>query len=550
MSSSPGSESKAAENEAAVPVAETIYEDVDFIEEDVQARVSKPLWIIIVTTILSSTFLFSLDNTIIADIQPKIIEKFGEVGKLSWLGVAFVLASSSTLITWAKLYGIFSAKYLYIGSLALFEGGSALCGGAPTMNAMIVGRAIAGVGGAGMYIGCLTLLSLTTSVRQRPNYMAFVGLTWGSGTVLGPVVGGAFSENARTTWRWAFYINLCIGAAFAPIYFWFLPEGDPQKSTAFTAKLRQLDYLGVALNVGAFTALIMAINFGGNLYAWNDGREIALWTVGGVLLLVFALQQRFIIGTTIKERIFPADFLKMKIMWLLFALMNAAATCVFIPTFYIPLFFQFVRGESPLAAAVRLLPFICIMVFFGLLNGALMSKFGYYMPWYLFGGVFTTIGGALMYTVDETSSNSQLYGYSVLIGIGAGMFIQTSFSVAQAKVSKDRASDAAGYIALAQNLGIVLSLAISGSIFQNKALESLQQILPNVPTNALRGAITGSGSALFHGLPLEIKSQVLSAILKAMSYTYILVIVAGAMAIVGSAFMKFERIFVQGAAAM
>jgi hypothetical protein len=88
--------------------------------------------------------------------------------------------------------------------------------------------------------------------------------------------------------------------------------------------------LGIALNIGAFTTLIMAINFGGNLYNWNDGREVALWTVGGVLLLLFALQQRFKIGTNFKERIFPADFLTMKIMWLLFALMNAAATCVFV----------------------------------------------------------------------------------------------------------------------------------------------------------------------------------------------------------------------------
>ena len=74
----------------------------------------------------------------------------------------------------------------------------------------------------------------------------------------------------------------------------------------------------------------MAINFGGNLYAWNDGREIALWAVGGVLLLLFAVQQAFAIGTTIEKRIFPADFLRMKIMWILFALMNAAATCVFV----------------------------------------------------------------------------------------------------------------------------------------------------------------------------------------------------------------------------
>ncbi|KAF2195913.1 MFS general substrate transporter [Zopfia rhizophila CBS 207.26] len=525
-------------------------EDVDYIDEDIQSRVPKLLWAVIVLTILSSTFLFSLDNTIVADVQPPIVERFGEVGKLSWLGVAFVLASASTLVTWGKLYGIFSAKWLYIGSLVLFEAGSALCGGAPNMDALIVGRAIAGLGGAGMYLGCLTLLSLTTSLRQRPNYMAFIGLTWGSGTVLGPVVGGAFAENENTTWRWAFYINLCIGGIFAPVYLFYLPNGDPQKDRPFTEKLKQVDYIGAILNIGAFTALIMAINFGGNMYDWDDGRQIALWTVGGALLLVFGLQQAFAVGTTFEQRIFPADFLRMRVMWILFALMNAAATCVFVPTFYIPLFFQFVHAESALDAAVRLLPFICIMVFFGLLNGALMSNFGYYMPWYLAGGIFATTGGALMYTVDEFTSNSRVYGYSVLIGIGAGMFIQTSFSVAQAKAPGNRSSDATGYIALAQNLGIVLALAISGAIFQNKAMDGLQRILPDIPRDALRGIVSGSGSALFKQLPPQLQGQVLAVIVKSMSYTYIPVITAGAMAIVGSLFLKFERIFVQGAAAI
>lgn len=121
------------------------------------------------------------------------------------------------------------------------------------------------------------------------------------------------------------------------------------------------------------------------------------------------------------------------------------------------------------------------------------------------------------------------------------MFIQTSFAVAQAKVPKERASDAAGYIALAQNLGIVLALAISGSIFQNKAIESLQRILPNVPRNELRDAISGAGSGLFEQASPDVQAKVLAAIVKSMSYTYILVIVAGAMAILGSLFMKVRR---------
>ncbi|KAJ5524144.1 hypothetical protein N7494_010794 [Penicillium frequentans] len=523
-------------------------QDVDFVQEDVQARVSKPLWLLIVVTILSSTFLFSLDNTIVADVQSPIIEKFGEVGKLSWLGVAFVLASSATIITWGKLYGIFSAKWIYLASVVLFEVGSAVCGAAPSMNAFIIGRAVAGLGGAGMYLGCLTLLSITTSVRQRPTYMALTGITWGSGTVLGPVVGGAFTQNVHATWRWAFYINLCIGAVFAPVYIFFLPRADPQEGVPLKQKLLQIDYLGVVLNVGAFTALIMAINFGGNLFAWAAGREIALWVVGGVMLLLFGLQQAFKIGTTTQERIFPGDLLRMPIMWLLFALMCAASTCVFIPTYYIPIYCQFVKGDSPLTAAVRLLPFIVLMVFSGLLNGALMSKLGYYMPWYLAGGILTSIGGGLMSTIDETSPISRVYGYSALIGIGAGMFIQTGFSVAQAKVSPSRASDAASLIAFTQNIGIVLALAISGSVFQNQALDSLQKLLPRIPREALRGAISGSNSDLIKTIPAETQAKVIHAIVYAMSHTYYLVITAAVMTAVGSLFLKRERIFVQGMA--
>ncbi|KAJ5673212.1 major facilitator superfamily transporter [Penicillium longicatenatum] len=525
-----------------------VTSDVDYVQEDVQARVSKPIWLLIVLTMLSSTFLFSLDNTIVADVQSPIIKKFGEVGKLSWLGVAFVLASSATMVTWGKLYGIFSAKWIYVTSVVLFEAGSAVCGAAPNMNAFIIGRAIAGLGGAGMYLGCLTLLSITTSVRQRPTYMALTGITWGSGTVLGPVVGGAFAQNVHTTWRWAFYINLCIGAVFAPVYIFFLPRADPQECISLNHKLQQIDYLGAVLNAGALTALVMAISFGGNLFDWEAGREIALWVVGGVLLLLFGLQQAFKIGTTREERIFPADLLRMPIMWLLFALMCAASTCVFIPTYYIPIYCQFVKGDSPLTAAVRLLPFIVLMVFSGLSNGALMSNLGYYMPWYLAGGILASIGGGLMSTIDETSPISYVYGYSALIGIGAGMFIQTGFSVAQAKVSPTRAADATSFIAFAQNIGIVIALAISGSVFQNQALNSLQELLPGIPREALRGAISGSNSELIKTIPAEAQAEVLHAIVHAMSHTYYLVIAAAVMTALGSLFFKRERIFVQATA--
>lgn len=197
------------------------------------------------------------------------------------------------------------------------------------------------------------------------------------------------------------------------------------------------------------------------------------------------------------------------------------------------------------------------MVFCGLANGAAMTKLGYYMPWYLVGGILTALGGGLMSmftkalyimrklidgsitaTVNENTSTAHIYGYSALIGIGAGMYIQTGFSVAQAKVTSSRASDAASFIALAQNLGITLALAISGAVFQNQTLDDLQTLIPQFPRETLRGAILGPSSGLLKQLPETIRKQALHSIVKSMSHTYYLVVVAGCMAAMGSLFMK------------
>lgn len=141
-------------------------------------------------------------------------------------------------------------------------------------------------------------------------------------------------------------------------------------------------------------------------------------------------------------------------------------------------------------------------------------------------------------TVDKDGANGRVYDYTVIIAIGAVCFIQAGFAVAQAKVPRPRGSDAGGFIALAQNLGIVLALAISGSIFRNAAIGSLQKVLPDIPIDDLRGAVSGANSGLLAQLPPAIRDEVLSVVVAAMSKTYILVIIAGAVTIVGSLFMS------------
>jgi MFS family permease len=499
-------------------------------------------WAVVVAAILSSTFLFALDNTIVADIQPVIVTHFDSVGKLSWLSVAFLIGAAATNLVWGKIFGQFNAKWTYILCVVLFEAGSALCGGAPTMDALIVGRAICGVGGSGMYVGVMTLLAATTTMHERPMYVGGTGLTWGLGTVLGPIIGGAFTDSSAG-WRFAFYINLMIGAVCAPVYIFMLPNKDPRPGVSLADRAREMDYLGGLLTIGAFVSGVMAVSFGGITYPWNSGKIIGLFVCSGVLFILLGLQQVYTIFTTTTRRIFPIEFFKSRTILILFCMTAAGGTAVFIPIYMIPIFFQFTRNDSALEAGVRLLPLIFLMIFAVITNGAVMSAYGVYMPWYTVGGILTVIGGALMYTVDTESSISRVYGYSVILGLGVGMFAQASFSVAQAVVAPELIPSAVGFITCAQVSGVTIALAIANSVFLNQSQTGIQKILPGVPVAEIQAAIAGAGSQFVASLSEGVKLEVLKAIVSAMSKTYILVITAGSLVVVLSALMKRERLF-------
>ena len=500
-------------------------------------------WIAVVLSILSSTFLFALDNTIVADVQPVIVEHFDSVSKLSWLSVAFLIGAAATNLVWGKIFGQFNAKRTYILCIILFEAGSALCGAAPTMNALIVGRALCGVGGSGAYVGVMTLLAATTTIHERPMYVGGTGLTWGLGTVLGPIIGGAFTDSSAG-WRWSFYINLCIGAVCAPIYVFMLPNKDPRPGVSFLDRAREVDYVGMVLTIGAFVSGVMAMSFGGVTYPWNSGRIIGLFVCSGVLFIILGVQQVYTIFTTTSRRIFPVEFFKNRTILILFAATSAGGTAIFIPIYMIPIFFQFTKSDSALESGVRLLPYIFLMVFAVIGNGAILSAFGYYMPWYTMGGILVVIGGALMYTVDDTTSVAKVYGYTVIIGFGVGMFAQASFSVAQAVVEPEMVPSAVGFITCAQISGVTIALAIANSVFLNDSQKSIQAILPDVPRAQIQQAIAGAGSAFFHNLSGTVREEVLSAIVTAMSKTYILVVTAGALVTVLSLLMKREKLFI------
>ncbi|KAL8776860.1 MAG: hypothetical protein Q9194_002889 [Teloschistes cf. exilis] len=458
-------------------------------------------WLLVVVAILSSILLYALDTTITAD---NVIDDLGDASKLAWLSVGFLIGGVSGVLPICKLFGLFNAKYLYIGSIILFMAGSALCGGAPTTNTFIIGRVIAGLGGNGMYMGTLTLLSVNTSDKERPMYIGLTGLVFGTGIVCGPIIGGAFAISSAT-WRWGFYLNLVVGGLFAPVYLFLLPPFDPRGDQKLYSRIREFDFFGAILSIAVLVCTIVAINFGGALYPWHSGQIISLFVLAGVLLIVFALQQKFAIFTQSSGRMFPLDFLLNREAVLLFVLGCAANAGGYVPLYYIPLYFQFTRGNAALEAAVRLLPLVFLFSSTVIFNGALMSRYGLYQPWYLVGSMLLIVGGVLSSLITPTTSTASIYGFEVLMGVGAGCQAQTGYAVLQALVDPSRVSDALGFMMLAQLLGTALGLSIAGTMFVNVSIDSLRPLLPDTPRTQLYKAITGTSGGFFSNLSPDVR---------------------------------------------
>nr|WOD45542.1 azole transporter [Trichoderma atroviride] len=355
-------------------------------------------WFLVCACVYISDFVYGLDTTIAADIQGAVTQTFGTVDQLTWLGAGFALGSTAVILPGGTLFNSFDQKRLYIAGVMLFEVGSALCGAVPNMN-----------GGTGIYLGTLNFSSShLISPEQRGAYIFGISIVWGLGAVLAPAIGGAFSIS-KATWRWGFYINLVLGAIAAPIWLFLLPYVHPTNGISIKESLLRLDFLGFLLSAGAWTIFAVIFIATGNSWEWQDKRTSIACAISGL----------------------------------------------YVPVYYIPVYFQFVESDSPLKAAVRILPLVLVAVAVSFSSGSLLAKVKFYKPHYLVSGVLITLGSALFYR-------------SILI---------TRYTVATLKVLPEDIGNAISLQNLAQIGGTTIALVIAGQVFQTAAFSNLSKAL-------------------------------------------------------------------------
>lgn len=360
--------------------------------------------------------------------------------------------------------------------------------------------------------------------------------------LLGPIIGGAFTSSSAG-WRWGFYLNVCVAALYAPIYIFVLPGMEPRSGASLMERFVEIDLIGTVLLTGAYLAGLMAIQFGGVSYAWNSGRIIALFVVGFVLAVAFLAQQAWNIGTTSSRRAFPLHFLKSKYLCLIFLLESCASTLLFVPVYFIPLYFQFVRRDSAIEAGVRLVPLVVFMVVAIVLNGIVMTLNGRYMPWFFVGGALGLTGSALLFTVDTSTSAAKVYGYSILSGAGSGCFLQLPFSVVQSLVSPHDIPKAIGFVTFAQLSAPSFVLAIINTVFLNEAADNIIKTISDLPRATVISILSGVGSSQFNQLDTDSQQLVLKFIVDGLSKGYIVAITAGGLALISSLFLSRDKMF-------
>ncbi|ELR02715.1 hypothetical protein VC83_08414 [Pseudogymnoascus destructans] len=502
-----------------------------------------PKLYLIFFSLMMAVFCVALDNTIIAVAIPRITDQFHNLNDVGWYGSAYLLTTCSFQLLFGKFYSMFNVKWVLLTGLAIFEIGSLVCALAPTSMALIIGRAVAGVGSAGIFTGALVVLAHTVRVERRPAFFSLIGAMYGIASVAGPLMGGAFTE--KLTWRWCFYINLPIGAVTTVglLAFLKLKKKAKRKEKSFWITFKHLDPLGTAIFVPAIICLLLALQWGGVIYEWGNGRIIALFVLFGLTIIVFiALQIYLKDDATVPARIASQRTIASSV---LFGLCIGGS--FFIYVYFIPIWFQAILGTSAIGAGVDSLPLILAQVFAIILSGGLVTYFGYFAPFFIASSVVMSIGAGLLTLLKVDSSKGAWVGFQFIYGLGVGLGFQQGGVAAQAVLKFSDVPIGTAVVLFVQVLGGAVFVGVAQNLFTTNLVKNLTALhIPNFdPSDVVHAGATN----LRHMVPPERLPEVLVAYNAAIMKTFQLGLILSCLSILGAVGVEWKSLRAKPAAA-
>ncbi|KAH6699766.1 major facilitator superfamily domain-containing protein [Leptodontidium sp. MPI-SDFR-AT-0119] len=496
-------------------------------------------WFLILLSGVLPYIVVVLDDTIIATIIPVLVSEFRQSADIGWYATAYFLPMTVLMPVFGKCYALWKIKWLFVLSLVILLVGSITCATTLSSLMFIVGRAIAGAGAAGIINGAMRIIGVSSPRKERTFLEAAGAIVMGGCTVAGPILGGVIADSVG--WRWAFWLNVPIALGALIVILVVFPDQAPTTSLfrlSLVEKVKRLDPIGSLTLIGALCSLVTLLESQATRLGPLGTEDWHLSIATGVLFTTFFIHEFFVRADL---ALIPSSVLRHRSVWscsiVLFFLFAGFINFVF----FLSIFFQSIRGETPLQSAVSLIPYVVAASVGATLVGIGISFVHYYNPFFILGGISFAIGSAFIYTFDDKTKFLKMSIFEAVLGIGAGFLTLANIAPCHIQLEEKDHSVANGFLFLSSLLGATLSLPISSMIFnQNLFRDTLALDIPV----QVKLEFLSDPTKLHSVVPAESLSAALGVLVDAIRKTFLLGLVCACVCALATGLVPFRRLIV------
>ncbi|MGW7453551.1 MDR family MFS transporter [Streptomyces sp. NPDC054787] len=483
-------------------------------------------------TIMLGVLLAALDQTIVGTALPTIVADLGGAAHMSWVVTSYLLAETVATVLVGKFGDLFGRKLIFQISAVVFITGSFLCGLAGNMTLLILWRGVQGIGAGGLMVTSMALIADVVPLRERGKYQGAIGAVFGVATVIGPLLGGLFTDHL--SWRWAFYVNVPIAVLVVVAAARTIPS-------VRAAGRPVIDYLGIALVAIGSSALILATSWGGNEYAWGSAVIVGLFAGGAVALALFCVVQ-----TRAAQPMLPMRLFRNPVFTVCSVLSFVVGFAMLGAMTFLPSYLQYVDGDSATVSGVRTLPLVIGLLIASVFSGNVTSKTGRYRIFPLVGCAVMGVGLYLLSLMGPGTSAWLESLYMFVLGAGIGLCMQVLTIAVQNTVDYADLGTATSGVTFFRTLGSSFGTAVFGTIYANSLRPELADGVARAaratgadPAELGRAAQSPQG---VHGLDPAAAGPVIDAYAQALQTVFLWTVPVAVVGFVVALFLKEVRL--------